>query len=176
MVLFAWHLVQDATLDVVVRMPKDSEPCQRWVDSLRESGLRVRVSIDSDPAATLREYHVPHALEADHAAVLINGPHFVIVGHVPADAVAQLRKHPIPIHGLAVPGSPAGAPGFSGTGTYEIWAFTETGRTFLFEKRDVVRRIVKGADPASQLEFSPTTLPIRAAVLPHTAGRDRAMS
>ena len=136
-----WHIIQDATVDVIVRVPKDREPCKQWVALLRESGLKVEVQSDANPKATLREFQIPPSLTADHTAVLVNGPHYVIEGHVPVDAIQQLRARKLPIHGLSVPGNPVGAPGFSGTGSYEIWAFTTKGRIFLFEKRSVVRRI-----------------------------------
>ena len=157
MLLMAWHLIQDATVDLIVEMPKDRDTCERWIDSLREAGLSVRVLADPDPVATFREHHVPHALEADHTAILVNGRHYLIVGHVPADAIVQLRDHTLPIHGLAVPGTPAGAPGFSGTGAYEIWAFTLDGHTYLFEKRSVVRRIAQQGDAARPVSPSTNT-------------------
>lgn len=139
----SWHLIQDVTVDVIVRAPKDSEPCERWVELLRDSGLKVDVLTDADPRATLREFHIPPSLEADHTAVLVNGLHYVIEGHVPVDAITQLRERKLPIHGLSVPGTPPGAPGFSGTGPYEIWAFTTKGRIFLVERRSVVRRLAE---------------------------------
>jgi hypothetical protein len=106
--------------------------CSGWVDHLRQSGFPVEVVERSDLNRLKARLGVPQALASCHTAEV--GP-YVIEGHVPADAVAQLLAETPQARGLAVPGMPVGSPGMEVPGspedTYEVVLFGPAGqRTF----------------------------------------------
>ena len=134
----AWHLVDEAMVNIIVRVQPGRKECLRWVEHLRAAGYRVWVRQDSDLRATRRQLHVPDRLAACHTAVWVQGQPFVIEGHVPADVIARLIKEHPAIGGIAVPGAPIGAPGLEGPGaeSYDVWAFTIDGREMRIAHRD----------------------------------------
>lgn len=131
-----WHLIDEALVDVIVRLPPGRSACLRWVEHLRAAGYHVWTEEASNLAATREHLGVPNQLAACHTAVTVNGRRYVLEGHVPAEAIGRLLAERPRIRGLAVPGAPPGAPGIEGPGAqpYDVWAFTSDGRTTLFER------------------------------------------
>jgi hypothetical protein len=119
---------------VKVYVPQVCLACIEWAEHLRQNGFEVTVDDRQDMAAIKKRYRIAPDLEARHTAVV--GPYF-IEGHVPAEDVKQLLLEKPKARGLAVPGSPRGAPGLdvlAGTGC-------ETGCTIL--EGDGGERIVR---------------------------------
>lgn len=109
---------------VKVYVPKVCLACIEWAEHLRQNGFTVTLDDTQDLAKIKKRYRIAPALEARHTAVV--GGYF-IEGHVPAEDVKQLLLEKPRARGLAVPGSPRGAPGLealAGTGC-------ETGCTML---------------------------------------------
>lgn len=84
---------------------------------LREHGARVTVADDANRAAFRAERGIPDAVASCHTAE-IDG--YVVEGHVPAEAIAQLLAERPDAIGLALPGMPADSPGMGGDAS--TWA------------------------------------------------------
>lgn len=109
---------------VKVYVPKVCLACIEWAEHLRQNGFVVTVDETQDMAAIKRRYRITADLEARHTAVVAG---YFVEGHVPAEDVKLLLAEKPKARGLAVPGSPRGAPGLdvlAGTGC-------ETGCTML---------------------------------------------
>lgn len=101
--------VASAPLDtVVVYKSATCSCCSKWVEHLKQAGLRVEVHNESAMRSIKDRLGVPEALASCHTGV-ING--YVIEGHVPADDIKQLLAKRPKAKGLAVPGMPIGSPG-----------------------------------------------------------------
>jgi hypothetical protein len=137
-----WHLVNDVMTDIVAFIPPDRPAGRLWVEHLRSAGLWVRVVEDTNPDSTRRHLHVPDRLAANHTALTMYPAHYVISGHVPADVIARMREERPRITGLAVPGSPAGAPGVSTKPAVpcDICAFWVDGRAVVYAHREPAAR------------------------------------
>ncbi len=97
---------------VVVYGPEICLACAEWMDHLRQNGFEATFRGTADMAAVKRRLKVPAAVESVLTATV--GKYF-IEGHVPADDIKLLLKEKPKARGLAVPGLPAGAPGFEST-------------------------------------------------------------
>lgn len=119
---------------VRVYTPKVCLACIEWAEHLRRHGFVVTLDDSVDMAAIKKRHRIAPDLEARHTAVV--GEYF-LEGHVPAEDVKLLLLEKPSARGLAVPGSPRGAPGLdalAGTGC-------ETGCTML--EGDGAERIVR---------------------------------
>jgi hypothetical protein len=113
--------------------------CLEWAKRIEAAyGHKLPIIDAPDMAAVKRAQRVPAALRSCHTA-LIHG--LVVEGHVPPDDIKTMSetgwRHGI--HGLAVAGMPAGSPGMD-VGhqvrqRYQIMAFDDEGRTFLYANR-----------------------------------------
>lgn len=133
-----WHILDEALLDIVVYVRPGHICCIRRVEHLRAAGYRVHVNSKQDLPRVREGYEVPAEVAACHTAVTVNGPGYVLEGHVPAQAIARLLAERPLIRGLAVPGMPLGAPGLesAGAGRYDVLAFAHHGQQVsLFEHR-----------------------------------------
>jgi hypothetical protein len=109
---------------VKVYVPKVCLACIEWAEHLRQNGFVVTLDDTQDMTAVKKRYRIGADLEARHTAVVAG---YFVEGHVPAGDILQLLKEKPQARGLAVPGSPRGAPGLdvlAGTGC-------ETGCTML---------------------------------------------
>lgn len=97
--------------EIVVYKSPSCGCCGKWVEHLEAHGFRVRVENSDNPAVAMRTHGVPEALASCHTAV-VSG--YVIEGHVPAPDILRLLLERAPVAGLAVPGMPAGSPGWMG--------------------------------------------------------------
>ena len=102
--------------------------CKAWEDHLRENGYTVE-SVEMMTVDGVKDEHaVPRPLRSCHTAI-VDG--YVVEGHVPAADIARLLEERPDIHGLAVPGMPAGSPGMAQPGQsgppFEVFAFSEGG-------------------------------------------------
>jgi hypothetical protein len=79
------------------------------------------------------QYGVPQAAKACHTAV-VDG--YVVVGHVPVDAIRKMLKDRPDIVGISVPGMPSGSPGMEGPKEpYDVVSFDKAGKITVIEKR-----------------------------------------
>jgi hypothetical protein len=84
--------------------------CEGWSAAMRSAGSDVTI-IDIDRDARLARFKIPPELASCHTAVI--GP-YLVEGHVPMPAVAQLLQERTKTRGIALPGMPTGVPGMPG--------------------------------------------------------------
>lgn len=82
--------------------------CTAWAERMREAGFATRSTDLEDLSALRNQAGIPEAVAGCHVAS-VEG--YVLEGHVPAPAIEKLLAERPPVHGIAVPGMPAGSPG-----------------------------------------------------------------
>ena len=87
--------------------------CGGWAAAMQAAGYDVSI-IDIDRADRLTRFKIPSELASCHTAVVGS---YLIEGHVPTAAVAQLMRARPKTRGVALPGMPTGTPGMPGPRT-----------------------------------------------------------
>ncbi|CAA7626585.1 DUF411 domain-containing protein [Magnetospirillum sp. UT-4] len=102
--------------------------CGGWIEHMKESGYRVKVTDIDDVDPVKAALGVPRHLRSCHTARVAG---YVVEGHVPAEAVGRLlRERPTGIGGLSSPDMPSGSPGMPGPKQVnEVRAFGSGGET-----------------------------------------------
>ncbi|MEO1131540.1 MAG: DUF411 domain-containing protein [Cyanobacteria bacterium J06639_1] len=106
--------------------------CKGWVEHMRAEGFTVDDQIVEDISAKKTELGIPGELAACHTAV-VDG--YLVEGHIPAEAIAQLLDEKPEVKGIAVPGMPIGTPGMEfgdERESFSVYSFTEDGQTEVF--------------------------------------------
>ena len=113
--------------------------CKKWINHLRDNGLRVIDKIVEDVSVIKNQYQIPNNLRSCHSAQIAN---YMIEGHVPIESINKLFKENPSINGIAVPGMPLGSPGmemhshkshYHDYQNYKVVSFSKTGKTKLFD-------------------------------------------
>lgn len=108
--------------------------CTDWEDHLREHGFQVKSVERHDMNPVKQRFGVTRELASCHTAK-IDG--YVVEGHVPAaDILRLLEERPEGVHGLAVPGMPAGSPGMEVgyQDPYQVLTFDAQGRVEVYAR------------------------------------------
>ena len=102
--------------------------CGKYIDYLRQEGVKVEVVSVADMAQIKAKHGVPSQLQSCHTS-LANG--YVIEGHVPVAAMKKLVNEGRSIKGIALPGMPVGSPGMGPAkpGTLTIYEIPDAGQT-----------------------------------------------
>lgn len=104
--------------------------CGGWAAAMQAAGYDVTI-IDMDRAERLARFKIPTALASCHTAVVGS---YLIEGHVPMPAVAQLERAKPKTRGVALPGMPTGTPGMPGPKTaIEVVLLDDPKRVFYAE-------------------------------------------
>lgn len=100
--------------------------CGLWGARLRQEGYAVEEIDEPDIDAVKARLGVPDQLASCHTAE-IDG--YIVEGHVPPQAIAQLLKERPKAIGLAAPGMPMGSPGMEGgrEEVYTVYLFDASG-------------------------------------------------
>ena len=85
--------------------------CEAYAKFLEEQGFKVEVKPVPDLHSIDQKAGVPEALEGCHTS-FIDG--YVVIGHVPIDAIHKLLAERPKIVGISIPGMPANLPGMPG--------------------------------------------------------------
>ncbi len=85
--------------------------CGGWAAAMQSAGYDVTI-VDIDRAERLAKFSIPGALSSCHTGVIGS---YLIEGHVPMPAVAQLLRARPKTRGIALPGMPTGTPGMAGS-------------------------------------------------------------
>ncbi len=107
--------------------------CGAWTDHMKGLGYKIEVTELDDLAPLRRQAAVPDEVRGCHIAV-VDG--YVLEGHVPPEAIDKLLDERPEVHGIAVPGMPAGSVGMGNDprATYDVVTFgagtTENSRVF----------------------------------------------
>ncbi|MGH7066061.1 MAG: DUF411 domain-containing protein [Stellaceae bacterium] len=107
--------------------------CEAYADYLRQNGFTVEVVPSNDLVTMARDKGVPEELDGCHIS-MIGG--YVVIGHVPIDAIRKLLAEQPKIVGISIPGMPAGLPGMPGPrdesiAIYEIAAGAAAPKVFM---------------------------------------------
>lgn len=108
--------------------------CKGWVEHMRAEGFTVDDQVVEDISAKKTELGIPGDLAACHTAV-VDG--YLVEGHIPAEAIAQLLKEKPEVQGIAVPGMPIGTPGMEFGDEREpfaVYSFTADGESEVFRE------------------------------------------
>lgn len=84
--------------------------CGGWAAAMKAAGYDVKI-VDIDRSERLARFKIPEPLASCHTAVV---GAYLIEGHVPMAAVAQLMRSKLKVRGIALPGMPTGTPGMPG--------------------------------------------------------------
>jgi hypothetical protein len=100
--------------------------CGGWAARMREAGYAVEERIQTDMKAVKARLGVPEPMASCHSAE-IDG--YIVEGHVPPQAVAQLLEERPKVVGVAAPGMPMGAPGMEmgAPEVYTLYLFDASG-------------------------------------------------
>ncbi|WP_424361469.1 DUF411 domain-containing protein [Methylocystis parvus] len=82
--------------------------CGGWAQRMRAEGYVVEEIKEADMKAVKARLGVPENMASCHTAELDG---YIIEGHVPPQAIAQLLKERPKVTGVAAPGMPMGSPG-----------------------------------------------------------------
>ena len=103
--------------------------CSDWVTHLRDNGFSVTVKDEVNMKPIKKRAKIPQNLSACHTAAVGN---YIVEGHVPAEQVKQMLREKPDLHGITVPGMPAGSPGMERgdyVEPYSVIGFTASGDT-----------------------------------------------
>jgi hypothetical protein len=107
--------------------------CEGHADYLNKNGFLVDI-IPTDELLTMeRQAGVPPRLNGCHI-IMMDG--YVVIGHVPVDAIRKLLAERPKIIGISIPGMPVGLPGMEGKRSapiaiYEIAPGVAQNRVFM---------------------------------------------
>ncbi len=85
--------------------------CELYVGYLENKGFKVNVTVVEDIQLEHKKFGVADEMSSCHISE-IGG--YVVVGHVPVEAIEKLLKERPEIRGIALPGMPSGSPGMPG--------------------------------------------------------------
>ena len=106
--------------------------CGGWVEHMETAGFKVVVKQVEDLEKIKSMAGIPEDLESCHTAVV---GEYKVEGHVPAADIKKLLATKPAVHGIAVPGMPAGSPGMGGDPEpYKVMTFTLDGKTAVFNR------------------------------------------
>lgn len=91
--------------------------CEAYVKFLEEQGFKVDVNPVRDLHSIDQKAGVPEALEGCHTS-FIDG--YVVIGHVPIDAIHKLLAERPKMIGISIPGMPANLPGMPGPRSHPV--------------------------------------------------------
>lgn len=116
---------EDAKKMIVHKSPTCS-CCGGWAERMRAAGFIVEEINEPDMNILKAKLGVPEQMTSCHTAELDG---YVIEGHVPPQAVAQLLKDRPKVTGVAAPGMPMGSPGMEmgPPETYTLYLFDASG-------------------------------------------------
>ena len=107
--------------------------CEAYAKFLEKQGFKVEVKPVPDLRSIDQKAGVPDALVGCHTS-FIDG--YVVIGHVPVDAIRKLLAERPKIVGISIPGMPANLPGMPGprshpVAIHEIAADGSTSKIFM---------------------------------------------
>ena len=107
--------------------------CEDYAKFLENQGFKVEVKPVPDLHSIDQKAGVPEALEGCHTS-FIDG--YVVIGHVPVNAIQKLLAERPKIVGISIPGMPANLPGMPGprskpVAIHEIAADGSTSKIFM---------------------------------------------
>jgi hypothetical protein len=124
---------QNKTSDTSLAIMYKSEGCLCCVEYskyLNSHGISVKINI-VEINSFMDKYNIPKDLRSCHF-IIFQG--YIIIGHVPIEAINKLLSEKPKIRGISLPGMPSGSPGMNGVKTEEfiIYSFDFNGNISIF--------------------------------------------
>ncbi len=116
-------------LSVAIYMSPQCPCCSEYARYLLSLGARVEVAVVDDIDGLMDRLGVPRDLRSCHISI-VEG--YIVVGHVPAEAIKKLISERPNIKGISLPGMPPGSPGMSGAKEKPFTIYSFNGSTNLF--------------------------------------------
>jgi hypothetical protein len=116
-------------VEVSLIKPRLCECCSQYARYLSNLGARVKIAIVDDIDSVMDRLGIPIDLRACHVSI-VEG--YVVVGHVPADAIKKLLSERPNIKGISLPGMPSGSPGMPGAKEKPFAIYSFNGSINLF--------------------------------------------
>ncbi|MDT7890428.1 MAG: DUF411 domain-containing protein [Desulfurococcales archaeon] len=112
-------------VEVSLIKPRLCECCSQYARYLSNLGARVKIAAVDDIDSVMDRLGIPMELRSCHMSFLEG---YIVVGHVPAEAIKKLLSERPDIKGVALPGMPPGSPGMPGTKEkpFVIYSFNST--------------------------------------------------
>jgi len=103
--------------------------CTRYAGYLSSLGAEVGVRVIDDIDGLMDKLGIPVELRSCHVSI-VEG--YIVVGHVPAEAIKKLINEKPNIKGISLPGMPQGSPGMPGAkeGPFIIYSFDGSIKVF----------------------------------------------
>ena len=116
----------DVVAEAVIFKSPSCSCCGQYAAYLERKGYDVAVEGVADMSAVKERYGVPYELESCHTMEVAG---YIVEGHVPEEAVAQLLTERPSIRGIGMAGMPSGSPGMPGpkTSPFVIYEITNEG-------------------------------------------------
>jgi len=130
MALGMWNRDNDLDgLSIALYKSPQCECCTRYAGYLSSLGAEVSIVNVGDIDALMERLGIPMELRSCHVSI-VEG--YVVVGHVPADAIKKLLSERPNIKGISLPGMPPGSPGMPGAKEKPFAIYSFNGSINLF--------------------------------------------
>jgi hypothetical protein len=116
-------------LSVAIYKPPQCPCCSEYASYLSSLGARVEVAAIDNIDGFMDRLGVPQDLRSCHISI-VEG--YIVVGHVPAEAIKKLLSERPNIKGISLPGMPPGSPGMPGTKEKPFVIYSFNGSIDLF--------------------------------------------
>ncbi len=105
--------------------------CHQYIIYLEDLNVNVTHIKTNASELIMDEYKIPEDLRSCHITIIEN---YVVVGHVPIEAIDKLLNEVPTIDGISLPGMPSGAPGVAGdkNSAFDVIAFKDGGSVGIF--------------------------------------------
>jgi len=117
-------------LELTLYKPEYCECCDRYAEYLRSLGARVDVVALSDIDSLMDTLGIPKGLRSCHVSI-VEG--YLVVGHIPAEAIEKLLSERPSVRGISLPGMPPSSPGMPGPREepLTIYSFNGEARVYI---------------------------------------------
>lgn len=105
--------------------------CSKWAQHMERNGFEVEIHKSPELNRIKEREGITRKTAACHTS-FVGG--YVVEGHVPARDIKRLLREKPQVHGLTVPGMPAGSPGMEGPrrDRYDVLTFDKEGNTTVY--------------------------------------------
>lgn len=111
--------------------------CENWTNYMKRQGYEIEVFDVEDMESIKEHYNIPQELFSCHTTIAsTEGRNYFIEGHIPEESINHMLESAPDIHGIGMPGMPAGSPGMPGakTNPFEIMQLDTYQELSLFEE------------------------------------------
>ncbi len=110
---------------------KNCNCCIEYSKYLSSFNIKVKINEVDDVTSLMKSYDIPETLSSCHIIFIED---YIVIGHVPIEAINKLLNEKPKIRGISLPGMPNGSPGMGGEKNEEfiIYSFDFNGNIRIF--------------------------------------------